>query len=112
MQTIRKTIAVSVTLVRDAEEQAAKLGMDFSDYVRYLLAREKEQRMKQEPEPVYYMSERTEKNVERARKEIAAGRAKKFDKVDDLMDYINSFDKKREKTWKKSTASSSKKERR
>lgn len=90
MQTIRKTIAVSVTLVRDAEKQAAKLGMDFSDYVRYLLAREKEQRMKQEPEPVYYMSEQTERNVERVRKEISKGNYKTFKNGTEFVKYLKS----------------------
>ena len=95
MQTTqRKTIAFSVTIIRKTEEKAKKLGMDFADYVRYILIRDAEQEMKQTPEPEYYMSERTEKNVERSRKEIAAGQAKTFAKVDDLMEYIKSSRKK------------------
>lgn len=89
-KTLRKTIAFSVTIIQKTEERAKNLGMDFTDYVRYLLAREAEQNMSHESEPVYYMSDRTEKNVARARKEISEGKFKTFKDGKSAMKYIMS----------------------
>lgn len=77
-----------MTIVQITEQHAKGLGMDFSDYVRYLVARDAEQKMSQESEPVYYMSHQTEKAVLKGEQEYAEKKTKGFTDINKLMKFL------------------------
>ncbi len=94
MQTLRKTIAFPIITIRKAEEKGRNIGMDFTDYIRYLLAKDIEEFERIPSKPVYYMSDATEKAVIEGENEYAEGKTMSFKDGTSFFKYLRSKRKK------------------